>query len=233
MIHKVIAEEESYAHNITADTFSHTSNTQRENANVILTSEKLDKSDDLAETLNYLTINDAEYYVSDSENANDSKDNPARYPKTVTHTSDKKKRRVLYTSNRISQQKLLNKLTLRVITTTMNHKIQNRIATCRGTTHTLATPETKDLIRDTVQIISKVNRTPRNVIQIGRDGSTPGNIGIYVRSNQAHSPVLIGSTTVSPACGIRGILQVEAATANPGGTRKTDNPLKGIRNPIP
>ena len=48
-MYKVIAEEESDAHNITLDaqnitagTFSQTSNTQRENANAILTSEKLD-----------------------------------------------------------------------------------------------------------------------------------------------------------------------------------------------
>ena len=49
-INKVIEEEESYArhitsdsHNVTADTFNQTSNTQRDNANAILTSEKLDK----------------------------------------------------------------------------------------------------------------------------------------------------------------------------------------------
>ena len=62
-IHKVILEEESDAHNVTANTFSQTSNTQRENANGILKSDKLDKSDKLAENLKDLTINDAEYYV--------------------------------------------------------------------------------------------------------------------------------------------------------------------------
>ena len=57
-IHKVIEEKELDAHNITldannrtADTFSPTSNTQRYNTNAILTSEKLDKLDALAETL--------------------------------------------------------------------------------------------------------------------------------------------------------------------------------------
>ena len=57
-IHKVIEEEESYAHNIvldahnvTVDTFNCTSNTQRENVNTILTGEKLDKLDVLVETL--------------------------------------------------------------------------------------------------------------------------------------------------------------------------------------
>ena len=61
-IHKVI-EEESNANNLTADTFSRTSNTWRENTNAIFTTEKLDQSDELAGTLNDLTINDAEYYV--------------------------------------------------------------------------------------------------------------------------------------------------------------------------
>ena len=79
-INKLTAEEEldshnitSYSHNVIADTFSQTSNTQIENANAILTSEDLNKSDKLVETLEDLTINDAEYYVSDSANANDTK----------------------------------------------------------------------------------------------------------------------------------------------------------------
>ena len=75
-IYKVIEEEESDAcnmnsdahnitvdaHNVTADNFSQTSNTQRENENAILTSEKLDKSDALAATLKELANNDAAYY---------------------------------------------------------------------------------------------------------------------------------------------------------------------------
>ena len=50
------------ANNVTADTFYHTSNTQRDNANSIFTSEKLVKSDKMADTLKDLTINDAKYY---------------------------------------------------------------------------------------------------------------------------------------------------------------------------
>ena len=45
-VHKVMEKESILdAHNVPADTFSHTSNTQRDNANVLFTSEKLDKSD--------------------------------------------------------------------------------------------------------------------------------------------------------------------------------------------
>ena len=52
------------SNNATADIFSHASNTQIANANLIFTSEKIDKSDDLVDAVNNLTINDAEYYES-------------------------------------------------------------------------------------------------------------------------------------------------------------------------
>ena len=45
--------------NVTADNFSHTSNKQIESANVIFTSEKLEKSDELVDTVNNLKLNDA------------------------------------------------------------------------------------------------------------------------------------------------------------------------------
>ena len=53
-------EEESISdsNNVTEDTFSHTSNTQRENLNAIFTSEKLDKLDNLTDMLKDLAIND-------------------------------------------------------------------------------------------------------------------------------------------------------------------------------
>ena len=72
-IHKVIAEEKFYDRKTTADIFSHTSNTQRDNANAILKSENQDKLEKLAEMLLDLTINNAEYYVLDSANSNDTK----------------------------------------------------------------------------------------------------------------------------------------------------------------
>ena len=85
-------EEESISdvNNVTMDTFSHTPNTQRENANVIFTSEKLDKSDDLADTLKDLTINDSKYYESNTATTSDTQGDTTRNPKTVTHTSNGK-----------------------------------------------------------------------------------------------------------------------------------------------
>ena len=87
------------ANNVTTDTSSHTSNTQIENTNAIMTSEKLEKSNELTETFKYLTINDAEYYASDSANANNENGDTEINPKTVTHTSDRKKIKVTDTSN--------------------------------------------------------------------------------------------------------------------------------------
>ena len=81
------------------DTFSQTSNTQIENENTILTSEKQDKSDALVEMLKRLTINDTGYYESESANKNGTKSDPASAPKISTHTSDRKKINVTDTSN--------------------------------------------------------------------------------------------------------------------------------------
>ena len=66
-------EEESIAdaNNVTVDTFSHTSNKQKDNANAIFTSEKLDKSDKLVGTVNNLTINNARYYESNTVGTSD------------------------------------------------------------------------------------------------------------------------------------------------------------------
>ena len=127
---------------VTADTFSQTSNTQRENSNAILTSEMIDKSDELVEKLKDLTINDAEYYISDSANVNDAKGGPTSNPKAITHNSDGKKRKVTYTSNRILQQKILSSQTFSIITTTMDPRIRSMVTTSGGTPHTLAKPTT-------------------------------------------------------------------------------------------
>ena len=56
-----VMEEESIADskNVTADTFSRASNTQRKNSNAIFTNEKLDKSDEIVDTAKNLKINDA------------------------------------------------------------------------------------------------------------------------------------------------------------------------------
>ena len=59
---QVIAEEEADPNNVTVGTFCQTPvmpNTQGDNESPILTSERLNNSDALAETLRVLTVNDA------------------------------------------------------------------------------------------------------------------------------------------------------------------------------
>ena len=88
-------------HNLTVGTFSQAPNTQRDNTNAILKSEKLDKLYALEETLKDLKINNAGYYVSYSANANGAKGDPASALKTVSNNSDRKKRKFTVTSNGI------------------------------------------------------------------------------------------------------------------------------------
>ena len=47
------------SNNVTADTFSHTSNTQRENTSTIFTSEKVDESNEVVDAVNKLIYNDS------------------------------------------------------------------------------------------------------------------------------------------------------------------------------
>ena len=85
-------DEESIldANNVTADTFSHASNARRDRANVVFTSENLDKSDDMADAVNDLIINNAGYCSSNTANARDSQGDLTRNLETVTHTSNSK-----------------------------------------------------------------------------------------------------------------------------------------------
>ena len=99
--------------------------------------------DALAETLKGLKINDAGYCESDSENENYAKGNPTSNPKVATHTSDGKKRKVTDTSNGDLQQNLLSNRTLPIITTMIDPRIDDRVATCGGAPHALTTPMVK------------------------------------------------------------------------------------------
>ena len=80
--HIFIAEEESYAHNVTADTFCQSTVTQED----ILTGESQNNSDGLAETVKGLTINEAGYYISDKNYA---EGNPKSDPKVATYITNR------------------------------------------------------------------------------------------------------------------------------------------------
>ena len=113
--------------NVTKDIFVHTSNTQRENANAIFTSEKLDKLDELVDAVNNLTINDAKYYESNTATTSEAQGDLKRNPETVTHTRNKKKTDHL-TSNGNFEQKLLRNQTIPVVVLMVKPKIVQMIA---------------------------------------------------------------------------------------------------------
>ena len=90
----------------------------------------------------------------------------------------------------------------------MDLSIDNRVAMIVGGPETLSTPATNKLVVDTAHGDAWLNRTPRHVSQTVRDGSTPGDTGMDVRSKPAPSPVIIGSTNIYPAFGLSGSLKV-------------------------
>ena len=123
-------EEESiaYSNDVTADTFSHPSSAQRENANAVFTSDKLGKLDYLVDAVKNLTINDAKYYQSKTATESDAQVNLTSDPETVTHTS-----------NGIFEQKILCCRTIPVLTPPMNPGL----LAIRLTPSTLLTPVMK------------------------------------------------------------------------------------------
>ena len=180
-MHKVTEEESiSNANNGTVDKSSHTTNTQRENANSIFTSEKLDKSNELADTLNDLTINESKYYASNSVTASDAQGNLTRDPKKVTDTRNGKEK-VTDTSNGNFEQELLSNWILPFVVPKMNSRIDNMISPIGGAPQTLSTPATKEVITDAASDGMWVIRNLWQVSRIGVDGITPGYIGQDVR----------------------------------------------------
>ena len=155
-------EEESIsdANNVTGDTFSHTPNTKIDNKNVIFTSEKLDKSDEIADALKYLTTNNAGYYASNSATASDTQGNLTRNTNTVNHTSNEKEK-FMETRNGDFEQNILSNRTLPVVVPTMYPVIDYRIVHIVGASQTLSTPATKEVIVDASSGNAWVNRNPR------------------------------------------------------------------------
>ena len=86
--------------------------------------------------------------------------------------------------------------------------INDMIVTCGRNRYTLATPAMKEFIMDAARSSAWDNQTPSHVIHTDRDGTTPGDTCIDVRYTRENYPYMIGSTNVSPACGISGSLQV-------------------------
>ena len=88
---KVLREDEEEtitgANNVTDDTFSHASSSQRENLNAIFTIEKLEKSDELVDEVKNLKINNSGYELN-TATASDVQGDLTSNTDTVTHTSN-------------------------------------------------------------------------------------------------------------------------------------------------
>ena len=119
-------------------------NTKRDNGNKILTSEKRDKLDAISEMLKGLKIKDSGYHEPESENANDTKGDPASNSNTATH--DRNKRKVTDTKNGDLQQTLLSYRTLLITTTMIDPRIYDRFATCEASLYKLTMPQTTEVI---------------------------------------------------------------------------------------
>ena len=76
------------ANNITADTFSFASISQRKKFEHNIYKLEAKKSDELVNVVNNLTINDAEYELNIAT-ASDTKGDLMSFPDTVTHTSNR------------------------------------------------------------------------------------------------------------------------------------------------
>ena len=90
----------------------------------------------------------------------------------------------------------------------MDTRIDDSIATCSGTPHTLVTPTTKEVVMDAVQSSARVLQNTRHFIRTDRDGNNPGDTPHTVTSPRSNSPFLIGGIGVSLASENSGSLQV-------------------------
>ena len=90
----------------------------------------------------------------------------------------------------------------------MDPRIDGKIATIGGASHTLSAPATKEVVEDAARDSGQVNQTLRHVSRTGRDSNNSCNTGLDVISKQDHSPFLIVSLTISPSCGLSESSQV-------------------------
>ena len=137
-----------------------------------------------------LTMNDNEYYNSDK---NDAEGDPKIDPKVATHTSDEKKKGYRHRQRKSAIKKLSNRI-LPIITTTIDPRIPDGVATCGGNTHACTTPTSMVVITDVACSSAHVLRTPGDVSRKVRDGTTPHDCNASIRSPMLKYPVLIGGT---------------------------------------
>ena len=188
------------ADNITADAFSYAPSSQREKPNAIFTSDKLEKSDKLDDTIDNLKINDAGYDLN-TATMSDAQDNITSYIDTVTHTS-----------NIIVHQTLLIFWTIgevSVLTTPTNLMI----AAIRLAQWTLLMTVVKEIFADTTLGNAWTNRNRQQISRTSVDGSIPISTPIHSEmrkssstepndSNSTRIPIGTSYNNTAPPCGL-------------------------------
>ena len=161
----------------------------------------------MVDALNNFTINDAEYYESNTSTTSDAQGDFTRNTERVTHTSNGNET-VNQTGNGYFEQKLFSNRTIHVLSPAMKLVVDQVIAPIILAPQTLLAPATKEVVTDAASGGAWKNRTPRRVSRTGVYGSTPGNIHYAVRAVEPPSPVLIVIFGTSPPCGLNVIHQV-------------------------
>ena len=132
----------------------------------IFTSEKLDKLDNLVETVKNLKINNDEYYESKSSTASDAQSDFTLNTETITHTS-----------NRKFEQKVLSYRNIPVLPPPTKTGIGQGIAEIILMPHTLLMFATKEIFTNTASGGAWIHRTTRQVNRKGVNRINPGDIG--------------------------------------------------------
>ena len=153
---------------------------------MLFTSERLDKSDNIVNAINHLTINDAGYELSKAT-ASDAQGNITSDPDTVTHTSN-----VILDRKKLSCRTIIEVSVLR--------PPANPIALAA---QTLLTPAVKKIFVEMTLGNVRTSRTPWQVRSKEVGGTNPGNIGHDCGISETSSLsliVIIGYTY--PPCGL-------------------------------
>ena len=102
----------------------------------------------------------------------------------------------------------MNNRTLLIITTAIDHQIDDRFVTSGVSPHKHATPQTTEVIMDAARSSTRILLNPRRVSRMGRYSTTSGNCNISISSPPANSPVLIGGIGSPSTRGHSGTLDI-------------------------
>ena len=140
-----------------------------------------------------MTINNTEYFESNTATASDAKFYLSSNPEKVTHAS-----------NRILEQNLLSFRTIPFLPPSTNPGIVVVVLT----PPTLLTPVTNEIVVEAASGGAWASRTPRQFSKTGVNRSTPGNIGNYIVIVETSSLDIIVIIGTAPPCGLNMVQEV-------------------------